>query len=142
MSEDEVQFIDIDLTDVDDGTKPIWETKGHYPVEIVQAEHRHKEGSEYPYINVTLRPLDEAKSNRRTWLTLSFNPRALWNMVQFMNAARIPKIDPETGKKGINPKRWAGQRLRITANVIPNPDDTTGTQKRNEIGPPYYAYND
>jgi len=73
-------FIKIDLNEVEDGSDPI--PPGLQKVRVKAAFKKHKEGSEYPYIDVRLSPLEAGAKydNRILFLTLSFHPQALWNM--------------------------------------------------------------
>jgi|SRR5215467_554132 len=121
--------ININLDDVDDGSDPVPE--GQHLVRIKSAEAKHKEGSEYPYILVTMNPLDaDPKFEKRNLrLTLSHHPNALWNMKRFLKAAGI---EFETG---IDTDDFPNKELFVTVKCTPNPDDPQ--MIRNEISPPY-----
>jgi hypothetical protein len=127
MSED---FININLDDVDDGSEPI--PAGLRQVRVKSAEKKHKQGSEYPYIDVRLNPLDvdDKFLKRQLFLTLSFHPAAQWNMKRFMKAAQIP-ITTE----GFHLEDFLGKELFVT--VTHKPNDTDPEMVRAEVGPPY-----
>ena len=52
----EADYININLDDVDDGSDPV--PAGLQLCRIKSAQKKHKEGSEYPYIQVSMNPLD------------------------------------------------------------------------------------
>jgi hypothetical protein len=126
----EAGFININLDDVDDGTDPI--PAGLRLVRIKSAQKKHKEGSEYPYIDVRLNPLDvdEKFQKRQLFLTLSFHPQAMWNMKLFMKKARIPWTDD-----GFSLEDFLGKELFVTVNHKPDQNDPEAV--RAEVNPPY-----
>jgi len=123
-------FININLDEVDDGSDPI--PAGLRLCRVKSAERKHKEGSEYPYIDVRLNPLDvEDKFQRRIlFLTLSFHPNALWNMKRFMKAAQI-----EAGAKGFHLEDFPGKEVFVT--VVHEPDRNDPSLIRASVSPPY-----
>jgi len=127
---DEPGFIKLNLDDVDDGTDPV--PAGIHLCRVKNAVQKHKQDSEYPYIQVTLTPLDtEEKFQRRgLLLTLSFHPQALWNMKQFMTKARVPH-----GADGFHVGDFIGRELYVTVKHKPDPNDPAAI--RAEVSPPY-----
>ena len=128
--EDQADFININLDDVDDGTDPI--PAGLQLCRIKSAQKKHKEGSEYPYIDVRLSPLEvEDKFLRRQlFLTLSFHPNAQWNMKRFMKAAKI-----EWGERGFSIQDFPGKELFVTVKHEPDQNDPNAI--RASVTPPY-----
>jgi hypothetical protein len=128
--EDQQDFININLEDVDDGSDPI--PAGLQLVRVKSAQKKHKEGSEYPYIDVRLTPLEveEKFQRRQLFLTLSFHPNALWNMKRFMKAAKI-----EFEGKGFSIQDFPGKELYVT--VAHKPDQNDQSAIRAEVSPPY-----
>jgi hypothetical protein len=126
----EAGFININLDDVDDGSNPI--PAGLRLCRVKSAQRKHKEGSEYPYIDVRLNPLDVEDKflNRQLFLTLSFHPQAMWNMKLFMKKARIPWTD-----EGFHIEDFAGKDVYVTVNHKPDPNDPEAV--RAEVNPPY-----
>jgi hypothetical protein len=126
----EADFININLDDVDDGSDPV--PAGLQLCRIKSAQKKHKEGSEYPYIDVRLSPLDvEEKFQRRVlFLTLSFHPNAQWNMKRFMKAAQI-----EFGANGFHLEDFIGKEIYVT--VKHSPDQSDPSAIRAEVTPPY-----
>lgn len=127
--------INIDLENVDDGTDPV--PAGQPPCNIHTVTAKHKAGSEYPYFEVVLKPVD--MPNKTGWLNLSLHPKALWNMKLFLKACgvRIPSgnLDFRTIKELMESTR--GMRIAPTFKVVPANNDPD--RKVNEIGPPYAA---
>jgi hypothetical protein len=123
-------FININLDDVDDGSDPI--PAGLRLVRVKSAQRKHKEGSEYPYIDVRLSPLDVEDKflKRQLFLTLSFHPGAMWNMKRFIKAAGIP-----TGPEGFSLEDFIGKELFVTVKHAPNQADPDAV--RAEVNPPY-----
>jgi len=123
-------FININLEDVDDGSEPFPE--GTHLVRVKSAQHKHKEGSEYPYIEVRMNALDvdDKFTKRDLRLTLSFHPNAMWNMKRFVSKAGIP-----WDARGIDSDDFVGKELFVTIKNRPDNDDPTMT--RTDIGPPY-----
>jgi hypothetical protein len=123
-------FININLDDVDDGTDPV--PAGLRLTRIKSAQKKHKEGSDYPYIDVRLTPLDvdEKFQKRLLFLTLSFHPNAMWNMKRFLKAAKI-----EHGENGFHLEDFAGKEVFVTVNH--KPDNSDPTAIRAEVNPPY-----
>lgn len=133
---DDSEFIDIDLESIPDGGfPPIPETNPG--MEIDSAERRIKEGSKYPYIALTLKPLpgqtEEKFMNTHAYLNLSYHPNSLWHMKLFLTAVKIKSI------KGYKPEEVArmlvGQRLRPTLSIEDGP-----TGKRNKVSHPYHPF--
>jgi hypothetical protein len=126
----EADFININLDDVDDGSDPV--PAGLQLCRIKSAQKKHKEGSEYPYIDVRLSPLEtEEKFLRRTLnLTLSFHPNAQWNMKRFMKAARI-----EWNDSGFHLEDFIGKEVYVTVKHSPDQNDPSAV--RAEVTPPY-----
>jgi hypothetical protein len=126
----EADFIQINLDDVDDGSDPI--PAGLQLCRVKSAQKKHKEGSEYPYIDVRLSPLDvdEKFRNRQLFLTLSFHPNAMWNMKRFLKAAQIP-----FDAKGFHVEDFSGKEVYVTVNHKPDQSDPTAI--RAEVNPPY-----
>jgi len=126
----EADFIQINLDDVDDGSDPI--PAGLQLCRVKSAQKKHKEGSEYPYIDVRLTPLevDEKFRNRQLFLTLSFHPNAMWNMKRFLKAAQIP-----FNTSGFHVEDFAGREVYVTVNH--KPDNADPTAIRAEVNPPY-----
>jgi len=127
---DEPGFININLDDVDDGTDPI--PAGLQRVRVKSAQKKHKDGSEYPYIDVRLSPLEAGAKyeKRQLFLTLSFHPQAMWNMKLFVKKARIPY-----DSNGFSIEDFPGHELFVTVNHKPDPNDPESV--RAEVGPPY-----
>lgn len=123
-------LININLDDVDDGTDPI--PAGLRLVRIKSAQKKHKEGSEYPYIQVAMNPLDTEEKflKRQLTLTLSFHPQAVWNMKRFMKAAEIPWTED-----GFHLEDFIGREIHVTVNH--KPDVTDPNSIRAEVNPPY-----
>lgn len=123
-------FININLNDVDDGTDPV--PAGLHLCRIKSAQKKHKEGSEFPYIDVRLNPLDAGEKflNRVLFLTLSFHPAALWNMKRFIKNTTI-----EFGDEGFHIEDFPGKEVFIT--VTHKPDQNDPNSVRAEVGPPY-----
>jgi hypothetical protein len=122
--------ININLEDVDDGSEPFPE--GQHLVRVLSAQHKHKDGSEYPYIEVRMNALDvEDKFQKRNLrLTLSFHPNALWNLKRFVAKAGIP-----WDGSGLDTDDFANRELFV--NVKNRADDDDPTMIRTDIGPPY-----
>jgi|SRR5215471_3255678 len=123
-------FININLDDVDDGSDPV--PAGLTHVRVKSAQKKQKEGSEYPYIQVVLNPLDveEKFLKRNLMLTLSFHPQAMWNMKLFMKKARIPYTE-----EGFHVDDFIGKELFVTVNHKPDQNDPESI--RAEVNPPY-----
>jgi hypothetical protein len=128
--EDQADFININLDDVDDGSDPI--PAGLQLVRVKSAQKKHKEGSEYPYIDVRLSPLEveDKFRNRQLFLTLSFHPAAQWNLKRFMKAARI-----EFGQQGFHLQDMVGKEVYVT--VKHEPDQSDPSAIRASVTPPY-----
>ena len=128
--EDKSDFININLEDVDDGSDPV--PAGLQLCRIKSAQRKHKEGSEYPYIDVRLSPLEveEKFQRRQLFLTLSFHPNAQWNMKRFMKAAQI-----EYAANGFHIADFAGKELYVTVKHAPDQNDQSAI--RAEVSPPY-----
>jgi len=123
-------FININMDEVDDGSDPI--PAGLRHVRVKSAQRKHKEGSEYPYIDVRLSPLDagEKFEKRQLFLTLSFHPNAMWNMKRFMKAAQIP-----TNAEGFHLEDFIGKELYVTVTHAPDRNDPDAI--RAEVSVPY-----
>ena len=123
-------FININLEEVDDGSDPI--PAGLQRVRVKSAQKKHKDGSDYPYIDVRLTPLEagEKFANRTLFLTLSFHPQAMWNMKLFMKKARIP-----FDTSGFSIDDFPGKEVFVTVNHKPNTNDPESV--RAEVNPPY-----
>ena len=128
--ENQADFININLDDVDDGSDPI--PAGLQLCRIKSGQKKHKQGSEYPYIDVRLNPLEagEKFQNRQLFLTLSFHPNAMWNMKRFMKAAQIP-----FDNKGFHIEDFPGKEVYVT--VKHSPDQSDPDAIRAEVTPPY-----
>jgi hypothetical protein len=128
--EDQADFININLDAVDDGSDPI--PAGLQLCRVKSAQKKHKEGSEYPYIDVRLSPLEveDKFKNRQLFLTLSFHPAAQWNLKRFMKAGRI-----EFGANGFHLQDMVGKELYVT--VTHSPDRNDPSAIRAEVTPPY-----
>src|SRR6266852_2704899 len=101
-------FINLNLDGVDDGSEPI--PDGVHLVRVKSAERKHKEGSDYPYIDTRMTPLDVPGMEKRSLrLTLSFHPDALWNLKRFMKAARI-----EWSSDGFHLEDFVGKELYVS----------------------------
>jgi len=126
----EEDFININLGDVDDGGDPV--PAGLQLCRVKSAQRQHKQGSEYPYIDVRLAPLEvEDKFLKRTlFLTLSFHPNAMWNLKRFMKAAQVPFTE-----KGFHVDDFLGKEVYVT--VKHSPDRTDPSAIRAEVTPPY-----
>lgn len=124
------EFININLNDVDDGADPV--PAGLRQVRVKSTERKHKQGSEYPYLDVRLTPLDagEKFSKRQLFLTLSFHPAAQWNMKRFIKAAQVPFEE-----EGFDLNDFLGKELFVTVTHRPNENDPELV--RAEVGPPY-----
>jgi hypothetical protein len=122
--------IRINLDDVDDGSEPFPE--GQHLVRVTSAQHKHKDGSEYPYIEVRMNALDveEKFQKRNLRLTLSFHPNAMWNLKRFVSKAGIP-----WDTDGIDTDDFQGRELFVT--VRNRADDDDPTMIRTDISPPY-----
>lgn len=122
--------ININLEDVDDGSEPFPE--GSHLVRVTGALHKHKDGSEYPYIEVRMNALDveEKFMKRNLRLTLSFHPNALWNMKRFIAKAGIP-----WDGQGIDTDDFEGKELFVTIKNREDADDPT--MIRTDVSPPY-----
>lgn len=127
---EQADFININLDDVDDGSDPV--PAGLQLCRVKSAQKKHKEGSEYPYIDVRLNPLEteEKFRNRVLFLTLSFHPAAQWNLKRFMKAAQID-WDP----KGFHLEDFPGKEVYVT--VKHSPDSSDPNAIRAEVTPPY-----
>lgn len=122
-------LINLNLEGVDDGSDPLPE--GLRLMRIKSADRKHKEGSEYPYIEVRMNPLDLPGSEKRSVrLTLSFHPDAQWNLKRFVKAAGIP-----FNAAGFYMEDFVGKELYVTLKITPDRNDPE--IKRNEVGPPY-----
>jgi hypothetical protein len=123
-------LININLDDVDDGGDPI--PAGLRLVRVKSAQKKHKEGSEYPYIQVQLNPLDAGDkfAKRVLTLTLSFHPQAVWNMKRFMKTAEIP-----WDKSGFHLEDFLGKELHVTVTHKPDVNDPDAI--RADVSPPY-----
>jgi len=126
----DADFININLDDVDDGSDPI--PAGLRLCRVKSAQKKHKEGSEYPYIDVRLNPLDtdEKFLRRILFLTLSFHPNAMWNMKRFLKAAQVPFDD-----KGFHIEDILGKEVYVTVNHKPDTSDPSAIKA--EVNPPY-----
>jgi hypothetical protein len=122
--------ININLEDVDDGSDPFPE--GSHLVRVLSAQHKHKDGSEYPYIDVRMNALDvpEKFQKRNLRLTLSFHPNALWNLKRFVAKAGVP-----WDGSGLDTDDFIGRELFVT--VKNKSDDDDPTMVRTDISPPY-----
>lgn len=138
------EFIDINLDAVDDGFDPM--PSKLYLTKIKSAEHRHKEGSEYPYINVVLQPLEveEKFQNRNLFLTLSYHPKALWNMKLFTKMFGIPQsangksgfyIKPDADGKKMYPD-FEGKEGWVTVGIEKSNQDPD--RQVNTVSNPYH----
>lgn len=119
---DEDYLIDIDLDEVDDQIEPI--PDGSLMVRVKSIIKKHKQGSEYPYFEVTMNPVDAPFQNRNIWLNLSMHPKALWNFKAFAKATGLPSKRP-------NIMDAKDKVLRIKTTIEPskkNPD-----RKVNEV---------
>lgn len=118
----EEEFIDLDLTDVDDGTDPIPAATTLCKVKSVAPKH--KEGSEFPYLDVRLNPIGVPGKEKRTlFLSLSKHPNALWNMKGFAKACKAY----DNGK--ILWKEFVGKEVFVNVKI--------NAENRNEITTPY-----
>lgn len=128
LDEGRDEFININLSDVDDGSEPLPEGPRHCIIRT--AEKKHKQGSEYPYILVQMNPLDLPGSEKRKLrLNLSYNPAALWNMKRFLKALRIDT------DKGFSLSDLIGKEVVVSVKIVPDANDDT--IRRNEVNPPY-----
>jgi hypothetical protein len=128
--EDQADFININMEDVDDGSDPV--PAGLQLCRIKSTVKKHKEGSEYPYLDVRLSPLEAGDKfkNRLLFLTLSYHPNALWNMKRFMKKARIP-----FDANGFSVRDFPGREVYVTVKHSPDQNDPTAI--RAEVNPPY-----
>mgnify|MGYP001617657593 CR=1 FL=1 len=135
MAED---FININLDEVDDGTDPLPE--GPCPIFVKAAEWKHKAGSAYPYLNIEMKPrpgaVEEKLKNKSLFLTLSMNPKALWNMKLFFKATKMP-----SDLRGMKPDEIArmiqGREAVVSVGLRPSQRDPE--KQDNEVKPPYHA---
>lgn len=128
--EDQTDFININLDSVDDGSDPV--PAGLQLCRIKSAQKKHKQGSEFPYIDVRLSPLEagEKFNNRQLFLTLSFHPSAQWNMKRFMKAFQI-----DWNESGFHIQDFPGKEGYVTVNHKPDQSDPSAI--RAEVNPPY-----
>ncbi|GEM_PF-6535921 len=128
--EDQTDFININLDSVDDGSDPI--PAGLQLCRVKSAQKKHKQGSEFPYIDVRLNPLEagEKFDNRQLFLTLSFHPNAQWNMKRFMKAFQVP-----FDERGFHVEDFAGKEGYVTVKHTPDQNDPSAI--RAEVNPPY-----
>jgi len=126
---DTEDYVDINIDDIADPGEVI--PDGMYLVHIDTCEKKHKAGSEYPYLEPRMHPLEGPNLKKRLKVTLSFHPDAAWNMKEFVPAAGV---DWPKGK-GFYFKDLVGKDIRVTVKVKPHPDDVN--RKVNEVGPPY-----
>lgn len=130
------EFINVNLEDVDDGREPI--PDGVYHTVIKTVEMRKKEGGEYPYFNVEMKPapgsVDPKLQNKSLFLTLSLHPKALWNMKAFFKALRMP-LDLRGQRPDEICRSLAGRELRVSVGTR---TDNSG-EKQNEVKPPYHV---
>lgn len=121
------EFIDLDLSDIDDGTEPI--PAAQTLCKVKSLTPKHKEGSDYPTMQVILNPIGvPGKERRQLWLHLSKNPAALWNAKAFAKACKCYGSDGKID--------WLGMKDReVFVNVKIN------AENRNEVTTPYSPAN-
>lgn len=127
MDEQDAGFININLDDVDDGREPL--PDGIYECIVKSAAKKKKEGKEFPYIDVRLKPEHPDYAKRTLFLTLSFYPKALWNMKLFCKAANVAWTS-----RGFALAELIGKRVAVTVGTRPEQE---GKEAQNEIKPPY-----
>jgi len=125
MAEDDL-LINIDLDTIDDGTDPV--PDGQPPARIHSVIRKLKQGGEYPYFEIQMKPLEQP--NKTLWLNLSMHPKALWNLKLFVKALGLPM-------KGLNLQDALGLTIAPTVKIVPSRNDPD--RKINEVGPPYAA---
>lgn len=135
MAED---FINVNLEEVDDGTEPLPE--GPCPIFVKTVEWKQKEGAEYPYISLELKPrpgvVEDKFKNKSLWLNLTMNPKGLWHTKLFFTAIKMPmKL---TGMKRDEIARMLTGR-ECTVSVSQKPSFKDPEKKDNEVKPPYHA---
>jgi hypothetical protein len=99
---------------------------------------KHKEGSDYAYIEVVLKPAADVNpdletfKNRNLWMNMSFNPKALFNMKAFAKACGLAWT-----KQGVN---WAEAREKlVSVNLGTEPAFNNPERKVNVVKMPYNA---
>lgn len=132
MADDNDLFVNINLDDVDDGLEPM--PDGQAICRVHTITQKKKEGGEYPYLEIVLKPHDNPQfANRQLWLNLSFHPKALWNMKLFATALGIY----QKGSSGIN---WSSARERlVSVNIKTEPARNDPERKVNTVNTPYHA---
>ena len=114
----EQDFININLDDVPDTGFPPW-PEGVQSVRVVKVEKKQKEGSPYPYLNVSMQHADgKEECKGQIFLVLSFHPNALWNLKDFLKKAKV-----NWTKQGFNYSDLVGKTLRVTTGIEPSQRD-------------------
>lgn len=126
MAEEDDFLIDIDLTDVDDGTDPI--ADGPVVCTIHTITKKMKTGGEYPYYEIQLKPLE--RPGKTLWLNLSTHPKALFNIKLFAKAMGLNLNKP-------NLLETRGKQIQVTTKIVASQNDQD--RKVNEVKPPYAA---
>ena len=95
----EQDFININLDDVPDTGFPPW-PEGVQSVRVVKVEKKQKEGSSYPYLNVSMQHADGKEDCKgQIFLVLSFHPNALWNLKDFLKKGQMLSRDVRKAAK-------------------------------------------
>ena len=82
-------------------------------------EKKQKEGSPYPYLNVSMQHADgKEECKGQIFLVLSFHPNALWNLKDFLKKAKV-----NWTKQGFNYSDLVGKTLRVTTGIEPSQRD-------------------
>jgi len=114
----EQDFININLDDVPDTGFPP-RPEGVQSVRVVKVEKKQKEGSPYPYLNVSMQHADGKEDCKgQIFLVLSFHPNALWNLKDFLKKAKV-----NWTKQGFNYSDLVGKTLRVTTGIEPSQRD-------------------
>lgn len=125
-------FVNIDMeaavAEAEERRKAI--PKAVYLCKVKSVEKKLKEGEgKYPYLDVRLTPVDYPQ--KTLYVTLSFHPDAVWNLVEFIHKSGIPY-----DKRGFNYMLLKDKMIRVTVNEEPSQENPE--EMRNTVNPPYH----
>lgn len=97
MDQEQDLLIDTDFGEIDDRREPIKEDQLISEVIKITRGQRDEPGK-YPFLRITLKPVDDRYRGRLLTLILSQHPDMLWMTKQFLNATGLPTSRPNVSE--------------------------------------------
>lgn len=125
--------VDLDSDEIDEGQRPIPDVATNFVVR--SAERKRKEGSDFPYVALTVSPEtgDPKKDRRKFFVNLSFHPDMLWQTKEFRRGCQMDlRVNARDLLKNPNSDQdYVGHRFSCVPTIKSHPSDPE--RKINEL---------